>query len=62
MKSVIQDFYLYYITKNESLKREINDLEKLCDLLEMICNFQFELNKKKNIKKNDLLNIIYVDK
>ena len=58
MKSVIQDYYLYYITKNESLKREINDLEKLCELLEMICNFQFEINMKKDIKKNDLLNII----
>ena len=51
MKSVIQDFYLYYITKNESIKRKINDLEKLCDLLEMICNFQFGLNKKKKYKE-----------
>ena len=58
MKSVIQDYYLYYITKNKSLKREINDIDKLCNLLEMICNFQFEINMKKDIKKNDLLNII----
>ena len=58
MKSVVKDYYLYYILKNETLKREINDWEKLCDLLEMICNFQFELNLKKEINKNDLLNII----
>ena len=58
MKSIIKDYYLYYILKNETLKREINDWEKLCDLFEMICNFQFELNLKKEINKNDLLNII----
>ena len=58
MKSVVKDYYLYYILKNETLKREINDWEKLCDLFEMICNFQFELNLKEEINKNDLLNII----
>ena len=44
---IIHDYYLYYVLKNEMLKREINDGEKLCDLLEIICNFQFELNLNK---------------
>ena len=44
---IIHDYYLYYVLKNEMLKREINDGEKLCDLFEIICNFQFELNLNK---------------
>ena len=44
---IIQDYYLYYVLKNEMLKREINDGEKLCDLFEIICTFQFELNLNK---------------
>ena len=44
---IIHDYYLYYVLKNEMLKREINDGEKLCDLFEIICTFQFELNLNK---------------
>ena len=29
IKSIIQDYYLFFITRNESLKRELNDLQKL---------------------------------
>ena len=58
IKSIIQDYYLFFITRNESLKRELNDLQKLCNILEMICNFQFEFNFKKNLTKNDLLYLI----
>lgn len=58
IKSIIQDYYLFFITRNESLKRELNDLQKLCKIVEMVCNFQFEFNFKKNLTKNDLLYLI----
>ena len=29
IKSIIQDYYLFFITRNESLKLELNDLQKL---------------------------------
>ena len=58
MKSIIQDYYLYYVSKNEKTKRDLNVLENLRNILEMICNFQFGLNAKKNLTKIDLLNLI----
>ena len=58
MKSIIQDYYLYYVSKNEKTKRDLNVLENLRNILEMICNFQFGLNTKKNLTKIDLLNLI----
>ena len=58
IKSIIQDYYLFFITRNESLKRELNDLQKLCNILEMICNFQFVFNFKKNLTRKDLLYLI----
>ena len=58
MASIIQDYYLYFITRNESLERETNDLEDLCKLLEMICEFQFNFSKKKLLEVKDLLFLI----
>ena len=57
---IIKDYYLYYITRNETFEREINDLDNLCNLLEMICELQFEFKYKKNkeLTINDLLSII----
>ena len=56
--AIMKDYYLYFITRNESLERETNDLDNLCKLLEIICEFQFEFNKNDNLTKNDLLSLI----
>ena len=58
ISSAIKDYYYYFITRNESLEREFNDLENLCKLLEMICEFQFEFSKKNNLTQKDLLSLI----
>ena len=36
MKSIFLDYYLFFISRNESLKRELKDLKYLCKILEMI--------------------------
>ena len=56
--SIIQDYYLYYITRNETLKRQLNDLENLCNIFKMLCNFQFGMKNKKKLSKNDFQNLI----
>ena len=53
----IKDYYYYFVTRNESLEREFNDLENLCKLLEMICEFQFEFSKNNNLTQKDLLSL-----
>ena len=58
ISSIIKDYYLYFITRNESLERETNDLGNICKLLEMICEFQFNFKKKKNLEVDDLLSLI----
>ena len=58
MNSIIQDYYLYFVSKNEKTKKDLNVLENLRNILEMICNFQFGINTKKNLTKIDLLNLI----
>ena len=58
--SIIKDYYFYFVTRDKSLTREINDLDNLCKLLEMICEFQFEfnINKMYNLSKKDFLLLI----
>ena len=58
ISSAIKDYYYYFVTRNESLEREFNDLENLCKLLEMICEFQFEFSKNNNLTQKDLLSLI----
>ena len=48
--SIIKDYYLYFVTRNEVLERETNDLGSLCNLLEMFCEFQFEFLVLEKIK------------
>ena len=55
---MIQDYYLYFITRNESLERETNDLYDLSELLEVICEFQFKFNNKKQLSVKDFLSLI----
>ena len=52
MNSIIQDYYLYFVSKNEKTKKDLNVLENLRNILEMICNFQFAINTKKKFNKN----------
>ena len=56
--TILKDYYLYFVTRNETLERETDDLENLCRLLEIICEFQFEFNKKDKLTKKDLLSLI----
>ena len=58
--SIIKDYYLYFVTRNEVLERETNDLGNLCNLLEMFCEFQFEFNSRENkeLTVDDLLAVI----
>ena len=58
IEAIIKDYYIYFVTINESLEREKKDLDNLCKLLEMICDFQFEFNKNKDLTKKDLLSLI----
>ena len=58
IRSMIQDYYLYFITRNESLERETNDLYDLSELLEVICEFQFKFNNKKQLSVKDFLSLI----
>ena len=54
----LQEGKNYFVTRNESLEREFNDLENLCKLLEMICEFQFEFSNNNNLTQKDLLSLI----
>ena len=58
--SILKDYYLYYVTRNESLEKETNDLGNLCNLLEMFCEFQFEFSTRENkeLTVDDLLAVI----
>ena len=58
--SIIKDYYLYFVTRNEVLERETNDLGSLCNLLEMFCEFQFEFSTRENkeLTVDDLLSVI----
>ena len=58
ISSIIKDYFLFFVARNESLAGE--DLENLCKILEMICEFQFEfnINKNNNLTKRDLLSLI----
>ena len=56
--AIIKDYYLYFITRNESFEREINDLDNLSKLLEVICEFQYEFSKNNNLTIKDLLSLI----
>ena len=47
IESIIKDYYIYFLTRNESLERETNDLNNLSQLLEMFCEFQFNFKKKR---------------
>ena len=60
IKSIIQDYYLYFITNNRSLKIKEIDLDNYCKILEIICNLQFGFNNnnKNKFTKNDLLELI----
>ena len=52
IKSIIQDYYLYFITNNRSLKIKEIDLDNYCKILEIICNLQFGFNNNNKTIEN----------
>ena len=47
INTIINDYYLYFITRNNSLESRTKDLSQLIKIFEEICNMKFNYQKKK---------------
>lgn len=51
IKNVIQDYFIYFLTKNEDIKDQTKNFENKKALIENICDIKFKFSKK---NENDL--------
>jgi hypothetical protein len=60
INSIINDYYLYFITRNNSLESRTKDLSKLIKIFEEICNMKFNYQKKneKDLNTKDFLELL----
>ena len=46
INDIINDYFLYFITRNNSLNTRTKDLPNIIKILEKICNIKFNLDKR----------------
>ena len=60
INTIINDYYLYFITRNNSLESRTKDLSQLIKIFEEICNMKFNYQKKneKDLNTKDFLELL----